>query len=849
MSLPRAYLVAAAVCGSILIPASLAAQADRQEFNVPSQPLEASIREVALQSRTSIVAPAESVAHHRAPALRGRYTVEEAVQILLAGTGLRASAVGTSLVIGQTQPGDAVQAGSPDVIVTGTRIAGARVSSTVITIDREAARNAGQASLAEALRVVPQNFSGGQNPGIGFNVPEANGGDVGGGSSVNLRGLGSDATLTLLNGRRLSYSAAKQSVDISAIPFNAIGRIEVVPDGASAIFGSDAVAGVVNVVLRKDLDGLETSARLGTSTDGGYFDQLYSATGGRVWSGGNALLAYEFGRNTQITSRQRDYARSESPGLTLFPALKHHSVLASSHQELGPDVSVAFDGLFTKRWSLLRYPLNAAGDLSVSGAESGSTTQSFGLAPSIGVRIGSDWRASLDATYGRERLDFIVRNNVAGLISEAGRGDYVNRTRSVELSVNGSVATLPAGAAKLAVGAGYRAIDFRRRQVGGAVSIIAADQDSRYAFGELSLPVVAAEQGVPLVRRLDLSAALRHEDYPGVGRVTTPKLGLIYSPVGDLDLRLSWGRSFRAPTLYQQYQPSTAILAPATAFGGTVAGTTALLVVGGDTDLKPERSSNWSAGATWHPAAVPGLSLEASYFSVRYRDRIVTPILFRAVALSSPIYQDLVIRNPSTAALTSAIASAGSFVNASGSSPFDPARVVAIIDNTYVNAGSQRVEGLDLAGRLGAAVGPGTLNVGINASYLYSKQQLSPSQPSTPLAGIIFNPPHWRGRADVGYGSGAATIAASATYIGAVRDTRNGAHLHLDAMVPIDLTARVRLGAGAGAGGFELILSLQNLFNDRPSVIASPLPTDAPYDSTNYSPIGRFVSLSISKAW
>src|SRR3546814_3925747 len=100
------------------------------------------------------------------------------------------------------------------IIVTGSRIRNVPVASPVITLDQESIRDSGQSTVADAVRTIPQNFGGGQNPGIGFNVPEASGADVGGGSSVNLRGLGSDATLTLLNGHRLSYSAAKQSLDI-----------------------------------------------------------------------------------------------------------------------------------------------------------------------------------------------------------------------------------------------------------------------------------------------------------------------------------------------------------------------------------------------------------------------------------------------------------------------------------------------------------------------------------------------------------------------------------------------------------------------------------------------------------
>lgn len=92
-------------------------------------------------------------------------------------------------------------------------------------------------------------------------------------SSANLRGLGADATLTLLNGHRLPYDSALQGVDISAIPLAAVDRIEILPDGASAIYGSDAVGGVVNVVLRRDFEGVTTSAQVGASTAGGNWRQ------------------------------------------------------------------------------------------------------------------------------------------------------------------------------------------------------------------------------------------------------------------------------------------------------------------------------------------------------------------------------------------------------------------------------------------------------------------------------------------------------------------------------------------------------------------------------------------------
>src|SRR3546814_13557681 len=88
-----------------------------------------------------------------------------------------------------------------------------------------------------------------------------------GGSSANLRGIGQDATLTLLNGRRMSYGSNDQAVDISAIQVEAVDRIEIVTDGASAIYGSDAVGGVINVMLKCDFDGVEVGTHSGKETE------------------------------------------------------------------------------------------------------------------------------------------------------------------------------------------------------------------------------------------------------------------------------------------------------------------------------------------------------------------------------------------------------------------------------------------------------------------------------------------------------------------------------------------------------------------------------------------------------
>jgi iron complex outermembrane receptor protein len=130
-------------------------------------------------------------------------------------------------------------------------------------------------------------------------------------TSVNLHGLGNDATLILLNGRRMGSSGISGNfTDISSIPAIAVQRVEIELDGASAIYGSDAVGGVVNVILRKDFEGGEFRIRGGGSTDGGADEGQVGLVLGHNWSTGGALFAYEGTSRGRLSASDRDYTAS-----------------------------------------------------------------------------------------------------------------------------------------------------------------------------------------------------------------------------------------------------------------------------------------------------------------------------------------------------------------------------------------------------------------------------------------------------------------------------------------------------------------------------------------------------------
>lgn len=831
--------------------------AGEKDYDLPSQPLAETLKAIATTSGTSILATGHSVDGKHAPALVGRFSVERALDLILQGSGLHVRTTTSGRIVEsdrETPPSDdasSIRGESDTITVTGSRIRGAPIASPVISLSENTIRNSGQASLGEVARSIPQSFAGGQQPGIGFNVPAANGVDVGGGSSINLRGIGSDATLTLLNGHRLAYNSSRQSVDVSAIPLSIVDRLEIVPDGASAIYGSDAVAGVANIILKRDYQGLETRVGLGSSTDGGNFTQNYGALGGTTWSSGGFALAYEYRSNTAIESADRSYAQAVTPGLTLYPSLKAHNVLITGHQRLGEAFTVSIDALFSKRSELLRYPLDSSGNLVTAHGEQSGDSTDYAIAPSIDWALSSKWDLSVTGSFAADHTNFRNAEFTGTSLDYEQGGCYCNRTQSIELGANGSLATLPSGDISAAAGAGYRNNDFELSAGTGSTQNIARSQSSQYVFGEINLPIVASSQNIGGIDHLNLTGAVRYERYPGIGDVATPKFGVIYAPNSIFDIKASWGQSFRAPTLRQQYQTKTVILFSPSDLGGIgyPAGLAVALAQGGNPALKPERATSWSATVSIHPPAHPDIRLDVSYFDTKYRDRIVTPIGTTSQALVNPNFADYVTLNPTPAQVSALVAAATTFFNVSGV-PYDPSSVVAIADNSNVNAGRQHIHGFDVLLHFRSRLNGNdrAINLTLNASYLSSDQQITLAQPITQLSGTIFNPPHFRARGGASFHDQGLTLSADLNYTGDVSDNRKTNASTIAGLTSLDLTARYTTPRSGIFGGLDLTIGIQNVLNAKPDQIVGNF-LEAPYDSTNQSPIGRYVSFSIAKKW
>lgn len=732
--------------------------------------------------------------------------------------------------------------------VTGTRIKGGAVPSPLIAIDAARIEEEDFSDLGEVIRSLPQNFSGGQNPGAGSSNIAGGGNanqNITGGSSLNLRGLGADASLTLLNGRRMAYGGFTQSVDISAIPVEAVERIEIVADGASAIYGSDAVGGVGNVVLRREYEGVGVGARYGKATQGGLGSREYHVTAGTTWPSGGLIATYKDASVDPIYSDQRPYTEQLVDPSTLYPGSDLRSGLLSLHQSLGDAVELHLDALRTERDQ--RHLYNWAGRNSLVTPD---TTVSF-VSPGLEVWLPNDWTLSLGGAFGRGehnqyRLETITTTGVQSISDVC----YCNESLSYELGAEGPLFGLPAGEARLATGVGYRRNEFRNHNNVTGVDTIDGRESARFAYAEIDMPLVAAGQGIRGVERLSFTAALRREDYSSFGGVTTPKLGLIYGPGADLTVKGSWGKSFKAPTLFERHYSADAWIYYPSSLGGTgfPEGATVLALAGGNQDLEPERAITRSVSLVWHPQALDGVEAELTWFKVDYRNRVIQPVANPTQALSNPVYAPFVDLTPTPEELEAAIARAQSLQSAIGV-PYDPDTVAAIIYLQYVNVATQEIEGVDLSGSYRLELPRGTLTLRGSASWLDSTQRTLPSQDPHDLSGTLFNPPKLSARLGGVWRQGGLTFSAFGNHRGGVTN-------HLDgrksgSFNSLDLALRYATGERGDAwSGMEFGLSVDNALDRDPPfhLVAAPLYVP-PYDATNYSPIGRFVSVSVSKRW
>lgn len=995
-------------------------------IHIPAGPLDAALITLASQTHEQLLYTPRLVAGRSTPAVDGDLTAEQALARMVRSGEIVVSRTGPSILVlrAAAQPGSSGPAaqnsstaqetagGRPfvpegdgatsssimpraleqalasapatvsEIEVTGTHIRGTQTASPLLVLSQSDLYRTGQSTVAEALKALPQNFGGGAADGTGTTGADRTARNPQLGTGLNLRGLGNNATLVLVNGRRLAGSGSfGDFTDVSSIPTSAVERVEVLLDGASAVYGSDAVGGVVNIILRKSYDGAETRLVAGGATEGHPSEIQASQVIGRRWSTGGVLFSYEYQKRNDLPGADRPFAATSDlrslggrdmrvttafpgnilvpdpvtrvlgpgfaipagqngvglrpsdllPGVVnlqnqrvgedLLPQQTLNAVYLAGDQMLGDRLQISADVRYSSRRFLALLPppvsnltVTRANPFFVSpiGATSETIAYSFagdlpslhqaGTVDTLGVTFGGtlrlprDWVADGYLTFGQETdvirnsgtINSLALNEALGttadnpatafntaqngffnpftgipgsnnpaVLAYIGTGRTYTHSRdqvsTVNLQFDGPLWELPAGPAKVAVGAQIRheALDRRGYNLVSTVAPVSTtpvsvDRNVEAGFAELQVPLFGPNNRRPGFERLDLSIAGRVENYEGVGSTANPTLGATWAPLSDWKLRATYGRSFRAPSLRETSDPST--FAP-TQLALGAARVQTLLLLGGNSELRPETAKTWTVGTDFAPARWPGLTMSVTYFNVAFHNRIGQPVSANlANALSDPTLKSFITlispaTNPSDLALIKALLASPALTTISG--VFPPESYGAVADNRYVNTTTLNVEGLDFTGHQEINVGSDRLIFGANASYtIRYARQITPSSAVLDQANVANFPLRFRGRVTGDWTHGRLTSGLALNYTGAYHDTLG---VGIGAQTTVDFQMRLAPPDQGAFRGLTVALNVRNLFDTAPPFYSNPVGIG--YDAANADPIGRYVSLQLTRAW
>ncbi|MCL5255117.1 MAG: TonB-dependent receptor [Gammaproteobacteria bacterium] len=408
-----------ALGASLAMPLAASADEPQQEINIAAQNAASALLQLAEEANVQIIFSPEALRSVNAPAIAGQLTVSEAIQRILTNTELEFVKQNDNLYVVRERNGEngANTAGNPQaerverIQVVGSNIRGARSAGSlpVTSLSEEDIMNTNAMSGDELLRAIPQIGD------VAFNNERVIGGvndargDV---SSINLRGIGTGYTLTTLNGRRLVLHPGTQTenfvpvatVNSNTLPVRGLSRLEVLRDGAAAIYGSDAIAGVVNYVLKDDVDTSEISVSHG-GTDGTNFAQttINGLTGMRFNDGRTylSLSGAYFNRDGMMAS-ERSYSASLDS--------RFHPGVPERFQGAG-----ALDGrLLASPWGTFWSPSNGTFHLLPSD-QANCSIAIDGNVCGAGGSLPQDWR--YDAAAERSMTSDVERFNVFGYLT------------------------------------------------------------------------------------------------------------------------------------------------------------------------------------------------------------------------------------------------------------------------------------------------------------------------------------------------------------------------------------------------------------------------------------------------
>jgi iron complex outermembrane receptor protein len=772
------------------------------------------------------------------------------------------------------------------VEVTGSNIK--RVESEgalpVQVITREEVQKTGAMSALELIDKLPINQSVGNfNPSIG------EGSGLVGFSAASLRGLGSNRTLVLVNGKRiapyaLSTANNNTGVDLSQIPLSVIDRVEILKDGASAVYGTDAIAGVINLITRKDYQGFELGGTYLDSEKGGggnHQAHFVAGFGDLAKDKINAWVAIDWQEQLSLRAIDRDISKTaflpeiglnntsgnsipanitipgvrgtknpgfpqclppfsfQTPGFSAgqcrfdfaavidtIPPSEKTNVMGRVTWQFNPSHQAFLEGgVYRGKFTQVISPTPVSSDFTVNPVELQPGTPFYpasyiaaqGGDPTVPVRLSYrglefggrsdkvvvdqyravggltgnivdtwDYTVDLNYTYNKQVDSYVggylSETNFVPLLTQGTINPFgLNTPAAVQAGMNarvlgdastnkasnygasaritGDVWKLPAGPLAMALGT-----EWRRESLELINAAFLSSGDIIGGLGAIpSLPktnrdvwAASAEVSIPIVRTLEGNVAVRYDHYSDVGGTTNPKVSLRWQPSREVLMRASYGKGFRAPSLFDLFQPiyrtntNNSFNDPLRCDITESVSDCDLQfnsLRGGNAALKPERSTQYSVGAVWEPAwqYTQGLSIAVDYFWIEIKDVI------------TQITADQIFFNPASfASYSTTVVPAAGYNGATyvvrrpgvdPAFPNLPNSILNVIEPT-INVGKQGVDGIDidLRYRLPAALWPtawGGLNAGINGTY-YNHFKLT--QPAD------FSYPNFAGQSGVPYG-------------------------------------------------------------------------------------------------
>jgi iron complex outermembrane receptor protein len=784
-------------------------------------------------------------------------------------TPANAAAMRPTVDAGQRTPGGSGQTaaaattGDQEVIVTGTRATGITAAESPVPIKlvgAEAIASVGQPNLNQALTQLVPSFNA-----------QAFGGDTGNLTlSARLRGLSPNHVLVLINGKRRHSTANLQVLggatqggaapDLDLISPDSIKRIEVLEQGAAAQYGSDAIAGVINIILKDDSSGVS-----GDLTAGQYYQGDGETAAGSVHLGTkigddgfvNATAFYRYhnfsqqgGLDVRGTDQNGNILSSLSPTLQTirsrsagFPYVNRiagdaQSRLANVMYNSGYDfggVQLYSFGTYSRRTAsayendrfgdrVIASPvLGVAGSVTTPGElffypngfnpREGLDEEDFALTGGVKGDTGG-WHWDLSSTYGEDKNEIHVYDSVnASLFVDTHFSPtdfYAGMFRNQELTVNADVTRdIDLGMASpltLAFGGEYRNQRY---------SIGAGDRGSTYKEGSQSYPGfqatdagahersnVAAYVDVALnpIEGLKVDAAGRYEHYTDFGSKVIGKLTARYDVSPAFAVRGTVSNGFRAPTLAEEYYSATNV-SPTSATVQLPANSPAALLVGFH-PLDPEKSMTFSGGVVVTP--IDRLTVTIDAYQIKVDDRIIG---------SGSVF--------GTGAFA-AIAAHGNVLD-----PTVPIGNISVA--SFTNGVDTRTRGVDATASYPVTTGFGRLNFTLSGNYNTTRITQFTINPTlidlTARSILEHGSPKVKVIGGIAFTTGGLNVTARETFYGSLYSlnryssayayvyNRIGASATTDLQVDYDLTPGVRFGLGAN-----------NLFNKHAPAYAAQGP-------------------------